>query len=172
MADSQNTMLETATSTENLLPVELTIHDHYGRETGAILHRLPTILGRDETADVRLKDPWASHRHCEIDQLGHVLVVRDLNSKNGIIMQGHRVDESHVFPGDQFTIGQTVVTVQYRRGTQSSTSEAREIVFQPPILMRPAHLKQRSFCMGWLRTLTQELRRLILTRVEPSSFWG
>ena len=47
-------------------------------------------------------------------------------------MQRHRVDESHVFPGDQFTIGQTAVTVQYRRGTQSSTSEAREIVPQPP----------------------------------------
>jgi pSer/pThr/pTyr-binding forkhead associated (FHA) protein len=133
VAASQDATLETATATRNLLPVELIIHDHQGRETGAILYRLPAILGRDETADVHLKDPWTSHRHCEIDQIGTVLVVRNLGSKNGILMQGHRVDESHVFPGDQFTIGQTAVTVQYRRGTQSSTSEAREVVSPPPV---------------------------------------
>ena len=123
---------ETAISTENLLPVELTIRDHYGREMQCVLHKLPAILGRAKIADVQLTDPWISHRHCEIDQIGDVLVVRNLGSKNGIIMQGHRVDEAQVFPGDRFTIGQTVVTVQYRRGTQSSTSEAREIVSQPP----------------------------------------
>ena len=31
-----------------LLPVELTIHDHYGRETRVVLRRLPAIVGRDE----------------------------------------------------------------------------------------------------------------------------
>jgi pSer/pThr/pTyr-binding forkhead associated (FHA) protein len=133
VADSQNITLETATTTENLLPVELTIHDHYGRETGAILHSLPTILGRDQTADVRLKDPWTSHRHCQIDQMGDVLVVRNLGSKNGIFMQGHRVDESHLLSGDKFTIGQTVVTVKYRHGSQTviSATEATRIVAQP-----------------------------------------
>jgi len=133
VADSQETTLETVT---NLLPVELTINDHHGRETGVILHSLPAILGRDETANVHLKDPWTSHRHCEIDQIGNLLVVRNLGSKNGILMQGHRVDESQVFPGDQFTIGQTVVTVEYRRESQTvvSASEATKIVAQPPVL--------------------------------------
>ena len=116
------------------MEVALTILDHSGAETGVVLDGLPAILGRDETADVHLKDPWTSHRHCEIDQIGDVLVVRNLDSKNGILIHGHRVDESHVFPGDQFTVGQTVITVQYRRGTESSTSEARKIVFQPPAL--------------------------------------
>ena len=114
------------------MEVALTIRTDSGTETGVVLDILPAILGRDETADVHLNDPWVSHRHCEIDQLGDVLVVRNLDSKNGILMHGHRVDESHVLPGDQFTIGQTVISVQYRRGTQSSTSQAREIVSQPP----------------------------------------
>jgi pSer/pThr/pTyr-binding forkhead associated (FHA) protein len=73
MADSQ---------TENLLPIELTIHDHYGRKTRIALHKLPAIIGRDEHADVPLIDPWTSHRHCEIDRIGDVLIVRDLDSKN------------------------------------------------------------------------------------------
>src|ERR1035441_1081740 len=87
---------ETAISTENLFPVELTIRDHYGRETQCVLHKLPAILGRAKSADVQLTDPWISHRHCEIDQIGNVLVVRDLDSKNGIFMRGHRVRESEV----------------------------------------------------------------------------
>ena len=57
MADSQGLTFEAATSTENLLPVELTIHDHYGRETLIVLHKLPAIIGRRRGADVRLIGP-------------------------------------------------------------------------------------------------------------------
>ena len=85
MADPQDST-PTATLAENLLPVELTIHDHYGRETRCVLHKLPAIIGRDKDADVQLIDPWASHRHCVIDQVGNVLVVRDLGSKNGVFI--------------------------------------------------------------------------------------
>ena len=115
------------------MEVVLTILDHSGAETGVTLDRLPAVLGRDQTADIRLKDPWTSHRHCRIDQIGDVLVVRNLGSKNGIFMQGRRVDESRLLPGDQFTIGQTVVTVEYQRGSQTaiSASEATSIVAQP-----------------------------------------
>ncbi len=99
-----------------LLPVELTIHDHYGRETRVVLGRLPAIIGRDECADVPLIDPWISRRHCEIDRIGDVLVVRDLDSKNGIFMYGHRVNEWHVPPGERFTIGQTEIVARYAEG--------------------------------------------------------
>ena len=78
-----NLTIETATSTKSLLPVELSIRDHYGRETQCALHSLPVVMGRDEGADVQLTDPWISHRHCEIGQIGDVLIVRDLDSKNG-----------------------------------------------------------------------------------------
>ena len=93
--------------------MELTIHDHYGRETRFVLHKLPAIIGRDERADVPLIDPWISHRHCEIDQIGDVLVVRDLDSKNGIFMHDHRVRESQVLSGERLTVGQTEIIVRY-----------------------------------------------------------
>ena len=104
----------------NLLPVELTIHDHYGRETWCALQKLPAIVGRDESADVQLADPWTSHRHCEIDQIGDVLVVRDLGSKNGVFINHHRVRESHVLSGDRLTIGRTEVTVRYPGRAQTA----------------------------------------------------
>ena len=118
MPDSQE--FETAISTENLLPVELTIHDHYGRETLCVLHKLPAVMGRDEGADVQLTDPWISHRHCEIDQIGDVLVVRDLHSKNGIFMYGHRVRESQVLSGERVTVGQTEIIVRYAGKVQTA----------------------------------------------------
>ena len=121
--------IETAISTKNLLPVELTIHDHYGRETQCALHKLPAIMGRDEGADVQLTDPWISHRHCEIDQIGDVLVVRDLDSKNGIFMHGHRVRESQVLSGERFTVGRTEIIVRYP-GTAQAAIEAE--VSKPP----------------------------------------
>lgn len=126
MADSQNTPLD-------LLPVELTIHDHYGRETLCALHTLPAIIGRDESADVQLTDRWISHRHCEIGQLGNVLVVHDLDSKNGIFLHGHRVRESQVLSGERLTVGRTEITVHYRGGTQTAIEdEASEPQKQEP----------------------------------------
>ena len=129
MIDSQESTFETATSTENVFPVELTIHDHYGRESWCALHKLPAIIGRDENADVQLADPWTSHRHCEIDQIGNVLVVRDLDSKNGIFIHHNRLRDSHVLSGDRLTIGRTEVIVRYP-GTAQTASEAE--VSKPP----------------------------------------
>jgi pSer/pThr/pTyr-binding forkhead associated (FHA) protein len=129
MIDSEEGHVETATSTKGLLPVELTIHDHYGRETHRALHRLPAVMGRDEGADVQLTDPWISHRHCEIDQIGDVLVVRDLDSKNGIFMRGHRVRESEVLSGEQLIVARTEITVRYP-GTAQAAMETK--VSKPP----------------------------------------
>jgi pSer/pThr/pTyr-binding forkhead associated (FHA) protein len=118
---------ETATSTENRLSVELTIQDHCGRETQRVLHKLPAIIGRDVDADVPLVDPWISHRHCEISQIGDVLVARDLQSKNGIFMHSSRVHESYLKPGDRLTLGRTEVTVHFLRGAiEAEVSEPQK----------------------------------------------
>ena len=91
-------------------------------------------MGRDEGADVQLTDPWISHRHCEIGQIGDVLVVRDLDSKNGIFMHGHRVRESHVLSGEQLIVAQTEITVRYP-GTAQAAMEIK--VSTPPGQKRP-----------------------------------
>ena len=97
------------------MEVELTVADHYAMQTHVVVCRLPAVLGRNEKADVCLKDPWASHEHCVLSELNGAVVVRDLSSKNGVFLHGHRVSESHVLPGDRFTIGQTEITVHYQR---------------------------------------------------------
>ncbi len=139
MPNSQSD-LDAATSTEKLFPVELTIHDHYGLDTRVVLCRLPAIIGRDERADVLLLDPWISRRHCEIDQIGNVLVVRDLHSKNGIFMHGHRVRESHVLSGERVTVGRTEIAVRYVGRAQT----AIEVVADEPQIYKPSQNRVRK----------------------------
>jgi pSer/pThr/pTyr-binding forkhead associated (FHA) protein len=73
------------------------------------------VLGRNQHADVRLDDCWASRVHCEISETSGILLVRDLDSKNGTLVNGHSVREAHLLPGDRLTIGLTSFQVQYHR---------------------------------------------------------
>ncbi len=98
----------------DLLPIELSILDHYGRQSRCALHSLPAILGRNEQADVKLTDPWVSHEHCKLLQHQGVLIVRDLDSKNGVFLHAVRVLEAEIHPGDCLTLGRTEITIRYR----------------------------------------------------------
>ncbi len=108
----------------DMLPLELVILDHYSRQSRVLLGSLPAILGRDEKDDVRLADPWISHSHCELFQQGGMLVVRDLDSKNGVFMRGVRIREAEVLPGDCLTLGRTEITFRYRHATAAEESAA------------------------------------------------
>ena len=95
--------------------VQLSILDHHGIETSSRVTHLPAILGRSAKSDVRLADPWVSGLHCVLNEIDGTLVVRDLGSKNGLFLNGRRVNDAHVLPGDRLTLGQTKVTLQYQR---------------------------------------------------------
>ncbi len=63
------------------------------------------LLGRHEECDIQLVSRKVSRRHCCIAQVGDHLVVRDLGSTNGIRINGVRVIEGNLKPGDELTIG-------------------------------------------------------------------
>src|SRR5690242_15088205 len=63
------------------------------------------LLGRHEECDIQLISRKVSRRHCCIAQVGEHLVVRDLGSTNGIRINGTRVLEGVLKPGDELTIG-------------------------------------------------------------------
>ena len=117
----------------DLLPLELVIVDHYERESRHVVRKLPVILGRDEKADVPLVDPWVSHAHCEIYQLGQALIVRDLDSKNGVFLHGARVNETHVLPGDRITLGRTEITLHFGPKTAATQEIAVTATMAKPV---------------------------------------
>jgi pSer/pThr/pTyr-binding forkhead associated (FHA) protein len=72
----------------------------------SILVDKPILLfGRHQECDVQLNSKKVSRRHCLLAQLDQYLVVRDLGSTNGIRINGERVQEGKLYPGDEVQIG-------------------------------------------------------------------
>jgi predicted component of type VI protein secretion system len=63
------------------------------------------LLGRDAECDIQFESRKISRRHCCIAQVGDRLLIRDLGSTNGIRINGVRVVEGALKPGDELTIG-------------------------------------------------------------------
>jgi len=77
------------------------------------LRRFPLLIGRSMDADITLNDRWASRRHCEIDFRDERLVVRDLGSKHGTIVNDCAIIESPLLPGDRLTVGLSTFVASY-----------------------------------------------------------
>ncbi len=71
-----------------------------------------TIVGRGETAEIRLTEAKASREHLEIRPDGNGVVVRDLQSTNGTFTEDRRIMKARLGPGDAFRIGDTWFTVE------------------------------------------------------------
>src|SRR5438876_8421295 len=72
----------------------------------SILIDKPILLfGRHEECDVQLNSKKVSPRHCCVAQVNDYLVVRDLGSTNGVRINGARVVEGKLVPGDELQIG-------------------------------------------------------------------
>ncbi len=70
------------------------------------------ILGRGEEADLRLPDVGISRRHAQVSYDGSNAVLTDLGSTNGTLVNGQRVVEVRLNPGDQVQLGGTTVVYQ------------------------------------------------------------
>lgn len=79
-----------------------------GPEAGKEL-KIPTpkcLIGRDEDCHLRPKSDAISRKHCVIYVKGGELVVRDLGSKNGTLVNGDRIAEDRVLKaGDTIQFG-------------------------------------------------------------------
>jgi adenylate cyclase len=74
------------------------------------------MVGRCADATVRIEDLEVSRCHCDISQVGDILMVRDMDSTNGTFINGLKISEAHLMPGDELKIGKTAVLVHYEGG--------------------------------------------------------
>jgi len=70
-------------------------------------------IGRSRECDIRLADPNASRRHAELRQDGAAYWIVDLDSTNGVEVNGTRTKRAKLEPGDTVTIGAT--RLEFRR---------------------------------------------------------
>jgi hypothetical protein len=64
------------------------------------------VLGRDPGCDIVLNDSKCSRRHAVVEDGPKGLVVRDSGSANGVYLNGHRVDQAPLRPGDVLRLGE------------------------------------------------------------------
>jgi pSer/pThr/pTyr-binding forkhead associated (FHA) protein len=65
-----------------------------------------TTIGRVEDNSFQIAEPSVSSHHCEVLLRGAEVVVRDLNSTNGTFINGDKVTESVLKPGQILRLGQ------------------------------------------------------------------
>ena len=78
------------------------------------LDKRRVLIGRSRECDVQLQDANVSRRHAEIRQEGATFWVVDLDSTNGIEVNGRRLKRAKLEDGDKLVMGSTELT--FRRG--------------------------------------------------------
>jgi len=68
-------------------------------------------LGRDPLCEVPLRDPGVSRRHARLELQGDRYILQDIGSSNGTFLNGVRIEEAAIHPGDQIRVGNTILTV-------------------------------------------------------------
>lgn len=108
-----------------------------------------TIIGRDSTCDIDIRDPKSSRLHAEIVHEGKRYIFSDMNSRNGSSINDERVTQQVLVAGDQIKIGDTILkavaeelftTIEWQRLDPLATtkipldkldSQIRELVAAP-----------------------------------------
>lgn len=83
-----------------------------GEGRRSVLSGERVLIGRSRECDVVLSDPNTSRRHAEVRRDGEGWTVVDLGSTNGIKVNGRRVDQAALQPGDRITLGLTELTFE------------------------------------------------------------
>jgi FHA domain-containing protein len=73
------------------------------------------VLGRGDSAEIRLEDPFSSSRHARLIRQGSIIVIEDLGSTNGTYLNEELLSGPQpLHAGDRVRIGDTEFTFEDR----------------------------------------------------------
>lgn len=79
-------------------------------------------VGRNASCQLSLDDPLVSRRHAIFEVGAGGVTVEDLNSRNGVIVNGHRIEAKHTLSvGDRILIGSQELTLLSARELQQAS---------------------------------------------------
>ena len=72
----------------------------------------PVVVGRSPSSDIVIDEPYVSATHSRFTIQGPALVLEDLGSTNGTMVNGHTIDQPVTLrDGDEVQVGDTVMRV-------------------------------------------------------------
>jgi Protein of unknown function (DUF3662)/FHA domain len=83
-------------------PATLTVNGTQHR-----LEKPAVVIGRSKDCDIRVADPNVSRRHAEIRQEGSTFWIVDLDSTNGVAVNGRALKRAKLDDEDRITLGST-----------------------------------------------------------------
>lgn len=113
------------------------------------------LVGRRDECDIALRFPNVSSHHCELELIDGYWQIRDLNSSNGIKVNGVRCAKSWLMPGDEVSIAKHKYEAKY-----VAVGPAPEPLddFDPSIsLLEKAGLSRRAVEMAEGEDISQSL---------------
>ena len=97
-----------------------------------------TTIGRVEDNTFPITEPSVSSHHCEILLKGSDVVVRDLNSTNGTFINGEKITEATLKPGQILRLGQ----IEMRLETETPSGAAKRPVDSTMVMQRGVSLTE------------------------------
>ena len=94
---------------EAFAPLKLTVQPG---NASAVVTRPEAVLGRHSRADIRLAFPEVSRRHARVVFRDGQWRIVDLDSLNGVWINGERMHDAVLYQGDCVRIGVCVLTVE------------------------------------------------------------
>lgn len=102
-------------------------------------------IGRRSNCDIVLEFPNVSSNHCELELVNGYWRVRDLRSRNGVKVNGERVDIKFLQPGDELSIAKHRFEIQYQpTGDGPPPEEEDDDPFSMSLLERAGLEKRRE----------------------------
>ncbi len=87
------------------------------------------VIGRRESCDIVLRFPNVSGAHCELSLVEGHWFLKDLGSSNGTKLNGTRVSEGRIGPGDKISVARHEYEVCYDPASNGADMES---VFAAP----------------------------------------
>ena len=81
-----------------------------------------TTIGRLEDNAFQITEASVSSHHCELVQRGNDIVVKDLNSTNGTFINGEKITEAALKPGQILRLGQVEMRLESGAGAAAGAA--------------------------------------------------
>lgn len=143
--------LEETPDVVSLRKCQLVVADGTDRGKKITLDKNVTKIGKRDTNDMILSDKAISRLHCEIEYTSDSFLLRDLGSTNGTFLNGSRVKEAYLAPGDLIKIGNT--TLEF-------------VAFDEKVKIEPSAKDSFGLMVGTSKKMRQIFS--ILEKISPS----
>jgi pSer/pThr/pTyr-binding forkhead associated (FHA) protein len=85
-----------------------------------------TVIGRDLDCDLRIPLSRVSRHHCKLVREGNAMRLLDTGSSNGTFINGARVEDAVLSPGDRIGVGPVTLVVRF-----DGISDGDELALDP-----------------------------------------